>query len=64
MGHATIIFGVVGLIVAIIAYKKGQLKKAFLCVIAGTIYALALIGSMLLLDVVHTHKSNEDYDYK
>lgn len=64
MGHATIIISIVGLIVAIIFYKKGQLKKAFLCVIAGTIYGLALVGSMLLLDVIHNEKYNADYENK
>ncbi|MBR5795978.1 MAG: hypothetical protein IKY26_07515 [Erysipelotrichaceae bacterium] len=62
MGHATIVIGIIGIILGIIAYKKENFKKAIVLAIMGTIYGLVLVGSMLVLDSVHTGVSNTEYD--
>lgn len=62
IGRFTVILGLIGFVFGILAYRKGNLKKAFICSMAATIFAFVLIGSLYVLDGVHTIKMNNDHD--
>ena len=59
MGSFSIVVGIIGFILGIFAYRKGNLKKAFLLSLVGTIYAVVLLGSSFVLDAVHTKYYND-----
>ena len=62
MGSFSVVVGIVGFVFGILAYRKGNLKKAFLLSLAGTIYAVVLFGSAFVLDEVHTIYWDKEYE--
>ena len=62
LGSFTTVVGLVGFVLGILAYRKGNLKKAFIWTLVGTIYAVVLYGSAIVLDEVHTIYWDKEYE--